>query len=380
MPQYNLLIKGGTVLDGLRTPKGLNMLSFVGLNPLMSYVMGHETAKERPATQAERERMCAILSDGLDAGGCGFSAQILGPDSVQRDFDGTPMITDMMAPEDLLAFAEVLRRKRRGFIQVFGATEELCDASGRPVIWNALVLHADQHGNTYGYYKDKLAWFERANANGQRIFAQTVTAQNNYEFSLRDWNLFDTIPAWREVTMGTVEERMRKMRDPAHRQAIRDSYRPRPLVGSLTTAIADVFIGEGFCDEVRQLEGFTIGEVAARDNKPPIDAMLDIALADGLNTVFVTPPQEIDMEAMREVVNSPFSLPGISDGGAHMKFMTTGRLHDFPAGDWRLSQKAEGYRLTVVNGEVTFEDGECTGKTPGLLLRHGRTAAGALAA
>ena len=50
------------------------------------------------------------------------------------------------------------------------------------------------------------------------------------------------------------------------------------------------------------------------------------------------------------------------------------RLHDFPADDWRLAQKAEGYRLTVVNGEVTFEDGECTGATPGTLLRHGRTA------
>ena len=49
------------------------------------------------------------------------------------------------------------------------------------------------------------------------------------------------------------------------------------------------------------------------------------------------------------------------------------RIHDFPADDWRLAQKAEGYRQTIVNGEVTFEDGECTGATPGTLLRHGLT-------
>ena len=143
------------------------------------------------------------------------------------------------------------------------------------------------------------------------------------------------------------------------------------------------------------------------------------------------------MEAMREVANSPFALPGVSDGGAHMKFITLGRypteflsllvrdhgimdleqahwrlsaypalaagftdrgflregapadilvydyenlkilpaerLHDFPAGDWRLACKAEGYRYTLVNGEVTFEDGKCTGRTPGQLLRHGQT-------
>jgi N-acyl-D-aspartate/D-glutamate deacylase len=141
------------------------------------------------------------------------------------------------------------------------------------------------------------------------------------------------------------------------------------------------------------------------------------------------------MDAMREVVNSPFALPGVSDGGAHMKFITLGRystefltllvrdnglmdleqahwrlsaypaqaagfrdrgflregapadllvydlealeiqapqrLQDFPAGDWRLACKARGYRYTLVNGEVTFIDGECTRRTPGTLLRHG---------
>jgi len=145
------------------------------------------------------------------------------------------------------------------------------------------------------------------------------------------------------------------------------------------------------------------------------------------------------MDDMKECATSPYSLPGLSDGGAHMKFITLGRyptefltmmvrdnqmmdleqahwrlsgysgmaagfkdrgflregapadivvydydglkllppekLHDFPADDWRLAQKADGYKLTMVNGDVTFEGGECTGKTPGTLLRHGRAGA-----
>ena len=32
--------------------------------------------------------------------------------------------------------------------------------------------------------------------------------------------------------------------------------------------------------------------------------------------------------------------------------------------------RAEGYRWILVNGEVTFEDGEATGATPGQLLRN----------
>ena len=425
-----------------RTPKGLNMLSYGSLNPLMSYVMGVEAAKSRPATPEERARMCAMLGEMVDVGACGFSAQLLGAKTVQRDYDGTPMITDLMSEDDLLAFAGVLREKGRGIIQVLGSdeelTEKLCEVSGRPVIWNALVLIADQHGNTYGDYKDKLRWLEDANRRGNRIFAQAVTAQNNYEFSLDTWNLFDTMSAWRTITLGSPEERMRKMRDPEMRKRVRDGYRDTNLIGSLTTGIPDLYIGEGFSEESRALEGMTIGELAERDGKHPIDVMLDVSLADDLRTVFVTPPQEIDMEAMRELANSPFALPGISDGGAHMKFLTMGRyptefltdlvrdndimdleqahwrlsgypalaagfkdrgvlregapadlivydydalevlpterLYDFPADDWRLAQKAAGYRYTIVNGEVTFEDGECTGATPGRLLRDGHAA------
>ena len=44
--------------------------------------------------------------------------------------------------------------------------------------------------------------------------------------------------------------------------------------------------------------------------------------------------------------------------------------HDLPGGEWRRVQRAKGYRQIIVNGEVTFEDGDCTGATPGHLLRR----------
>ena len=160
-----------------------------------------------------------------------------------------------------------------------------------------------------------------------------------------------------------------------------------------------------------------------------------IAVADELKTIFSRDARPIDLEAVREVIHHPYILPGLSDGGAHMKFLTTGRyptdfisrlvreeglmdleqahwrlsgysaiaagftdrgflregapadvivydydkldslpperLYDFPADDWRLAQKSVGYRWTIVNGEITFEDDKCTGATPGSLLRHG---------
>ena len=45
--------------------------------------------------------------------------------------------------------------------------------------------------------------------------------------------------------------------------------------------------------------------------------------------------------------------------------------HDLAGGEWRRVQRAKGYKAILVNGEVTFDEGECTGATPGKLLRHG---------
>ena len=432
-----------------QTPKGVNVLSYMGLAPLMSWVMGLENAKGRPATPEEQQTMCGLLGEAIDAGACGFSAQIMGEDSVQRDYDGTPMITDIMSPDDLIAFARVLKEKGRGFIQVLGADfelfEKVAEISGRPVIWNTLEFGTDQQGNTYGYWRDILKWLEDCNSRGNQIYGHAVTCNIESQFSLDEWNLFDGIPSWRDVTLGTLAERMLKMRDPILRQALKDDFdsirakqkeRPTdPINGAFFTAIMDMVLAEAQTPENKNLEGYTVGEIAQKQNRHPVDVMLDISISEGLKTVFQRTPPEVDMEAMRETINSPFILPGLSDGGAHMKFLTTGRyptdfigrlvrdnklmdleqahwrlsgysalaagftdrgflregspadiivydydklnslpperLHDFPANDWRLVQKSEGYRLTIVNGEVTFEDGECTGRTPGELLRHG---------
>jgi N-acyl-D-aspartate/D-glutamate deacylase len=44
-------------------------------------------------------------------------------------------------------------------------------------------------------------------------------------------------------------------------------------------------------------------------------------------------------------------------------------VFDLPAGGRRLVQRVDGYRATVVAGDVTFENGEPTGARPGRLVR-----------
>ena len=102
-----------------RTPKGVNVLALFGLNPLLLNVMGIDS-KGRSATDAEMQRMREILREAMEAGACGFSTQRGGEDSIQRDYDGTPMITDIQPKEDVLKLASVLGEVGRGFIQGAG--------------------------------------------------------------------------------------------------------------------------------------------------------------------------------------------------------------------------------------------------------------------
>src|SRR5271157_2019980 len=63
-------------MDSLdRAPKGVNCIQYMPTASLMTYVMGLEAAKTRPATEKERAEMARLLDEGMDAGLCGFSIQ-----------------------------------------------------------------------------------------------------------------------------------------------------------------------------------------------------------------------------------------------------------------------------------------------------------------
>ena len=57
---------------------------------------------------------------------------------------------------------------------------------------------------------------------------------------------------------------------------------------------------------------------------------------------------------------------------ANLKLHAPEMVVDLPAEGRRLIQKADGYKHTIVSGEVTFEDGRPTGAMPGKVVRGGQ--------
>jgi N-acyl-D-aspartate/D-glutamate deacylase len=98
-----------------RTPKGVNVLPYVPLGPLLAWELGLDDAKAgREPTPAEMAELKRLLHEAMDAGACGWSAQRLPPTgglANQRDYDGTPMPTDLMSDATALEFAKVLAER-----------------------------------------------------------------------------------------------------------------------------------------------------------------------------------------------------------------------------------------------------------------------------
>jgi len=57
---------------------------------------------------------------------------------------------------------------------------------------------------------------------------------------------------------------------------------------------------------------------------------------------------------------------------SNLKLHAPEMIFDLPAGGRRLVQKADGYKCTILSGEVTFEDGKSTGALPGKIVRAGQ--------
>ena len=323
-------------LDTLeRIPKGVNCLSYVPLAPLMTWVMGLEAAKSRRATDAEIAEMQRLIHEAMDAGACGWSTQRLGENSVQADYDGTPMVTDIMSDNECLALAEVLAERDEGFIQITQFTgdldadlefqSKLAATARRPILHNLIAVNrqnADIH-------RSRMKWLEECNARGEPIFGQAATIRAAFTFTLEDWNLYDSSPAWNYATTGTREEKLEKFADPEVRANIRaeidEAIKKLGQTQALGGPIEELLIQDlAHKPELEHYVGMTVGQVAEARGVHAVDAMLDLALETDLAAEFLTPMREQNDEWTAEMMSSPYVVPGVSDGGAHTKFLTAG--------------------------------------------------------
>ena len=416
-------------LDSLdRQGLGVNVGALVPFSPLRGYVLGMMDARERTSvTEAELNQMKQILYDGMKAGAFGLSAD---KNLEDRTEDGGWLPSHVASKEEFLALSQVLGQFGVGHIgwtigisndkaEQRAMLEEMVKMSGRPL---HVVLGDDE-----GY-----EWLERMRGEGLAVIAQEASVPIVLEFKLSEYNLFDYMPHWVQPLVGTREERIAKLSEDGVRVGMKQDVIDSP---NDRTDWTQVLVSEVAQERNLKYEGRMIADIAESEGKEPLDAFLDIALDEDLETEFVHPGGVLPPEQMAKNINSPYTHISVSDGGAHTRFlvgsvwpvyflghwvrdqqiMSLEQAHhkisalpawfadmknrgtlrigdfadvmvynqdelgflydkpqfatDFPGGEKRLVQYPTGMRYILVNGNVTFQENECTGALPGKLLR-----------
>ena len=411
---------------------GLNVAGLVAFTPLRHYVLG-EASFERQATAEEIATMRRLLQEAMEAGAFGFTT------TTSRNhvgYEGRPLACRNASQAELVGLCHALREVGRGTIEIIlnsGGMHLLDDAdiallrkltqeSGRPVTWLALFARPGEPD----FHDQNLAklgnLIERAMP---QVTPRPIVGQGD----LRTPSMYGSFLSWQAAFHRSVSEQMALYQQPAFRQAFVEELRSRKrehIWGQMRVL-------EVQKPDLQAYVGKTILDIAQAEGKQPVDAYLDLAIADDLQTRFQTANFNYDQEGVERLVRDDRCLIGLSDGGAHVDFicdvgyatalldiwvrqrqvltlekavhkltavpaslfgipnrglLAEGKVadlvlfdpatvaakppvyaYDFPRHGRRLISKADGIVATFVAGTQVFDRGEHTGALPGRVLR-----------
>jgi N-acyl-D-aspartate/D-glutamate deacylase len=361
-------------LDALSQRRGINVGALVGHSGVRRYVMGEAASQRAEATPEELAAMQRLVRDGMRAGALGFSTAPTGRG------DPAGAATDA----ERWALASVLGELGTGLLQVSGGApggvaasrqtaRELSRRTGRPAIYNLVSQEIDKPDG----WKEHLHWLAESFKAGARAYGSCVSVTAGPIFNLRlgldvpqdedlisPHSIFQGMPTWDAVMALPSQERMRSFRDATTRKALSAEAvegtvaQERPGTDRRGRArgffnrrwdLVQVFMTAQ--ERNRPLEGKSVERMAKEQGKTTMDAFLDLSLDEDLQTYFICVDRNTDVEAQRQILGSPYTVIGTTDGGARPHTMDRYEYSTRLLGYWVREQQIMSleeavYRLT----------------------------------
>jgi N-acyl-D-aspartate/D-glutamate deacylase len=314
-------------LDRVDGSLAVNAGFLVGHSAVRRSVMG-AAASERPSNPDEMDAMRASVRDALDAGALGFSSSW---SNTHSDGDGTPVPSRFATIGELLDLCAVVGSfdgRSIEFIPPVTAnfTTEDIDVMTRmsleadaPLNWNVLSITQD----TIDSWHTKLVASDVASSRGASVTALVLPMPTSARLSFATGFVFDGVPGWERVMALPLDERVEAMSDPWEGQRL--AAAAEAVRGPLAKPVdwAGKRIVECHDPALREYEGRMVDDVARAEGKSPFDTLVDLAVADGLQTVFAHARPEPDgvWEARIQACRDPRTVIGASDAGAHLDLL-----------------------------------------------------------
>ena len=313
-------------LDHIRPKLGINVGALIGHSAIRLFVMG-AASQERAAEPEEIEAMCELVEESMAAGALGISSSY-----VDMDENGNPVPSQYADIHEKIALAKAMAKSGRGIWQIvpffpdlnreLDNIRELGDislAAGipcslQPVLSSPTSPHAEEI----------IAALEEQRDRGARVYGQVMPRCFDLNMRLSETSmLLFALPQWKSIMDLPASERLAKFSDPAARDLLVSEMKN---AAGMSGALPFLTVGDVHSKANEVYKGKYLAEIAESEGKEIGDVILDIAIADKLETEFqLKNVINADKAAVAELINHPLCHFGASGAGAHItQFCGTG--------------------------------------------------------
>ncbi len=400
---------------------GINIAGMVGHSAVRYYVMGDRSFADQ-ASDAEKHEMAAIVAKAVDEGAIGFSTNRFEPHKAP---DGRSIPGTFADASELVEIAKAVAQ-RNGLMQAVGASGDILkaitDQGGSRTLFS------------YGVGGDKGAGMKAANGLDKLCEGRDLTAISQVKGTGFMFGLQCSLPfrgeTWEKVRALDLKGRVAAINDSDTRvKLIAEGDTRLPLQNVYYLGAAEIpnltaprhecvqvlakSRDESFVEMFLRLSRETNGRALFNFRLfcPDLDELGDLFRSTGnvlpsLGDAGAHVSQIIDAdwatfvlkhwikekkvytlaEGIRRMTSDPARVMGLKDRGvlavgkrADVNVFDLDRVtqlqpeivHNFPGGAPHFTQRARGYKATLVNGQIKLRDDELTGARAGMLLRHG---------
>jgi len=318
MPEY---------LDALDGPKDMDIAAQVPHGALRLHVMGERGAVRDTATPDEIAEMGSLAAEGIRAGALGFTTSRTTNHKTATGYF-TPTLT--AARQELVGIAEAIGTTGAGVLQLvsdfgdlhgeFAMLRAMVESSGRPLSFS---LAESPRG--YGFHRALLAEIEQAQADGLSITGQTavrpIGVLLGFECTL---NPFMRNPVYREIAELDLATRTAMLRDQAFRDrllSVANDQREGDLLGGRLIHKYELMYVLGDSPSYEPDPASNIAAQAEQLGVNAAEVALDALLEHNGTAMLWLPFTNFgqgNLDGTRELLTHPYTVPGLSDGGAHV--------------------------------------------------------------
>jgi N-acyl-D-aspartate/D-glutamate deacylase len=268
--------------------------------------------------------MCTVVRESLEAGAVGLATSFA---PTHLGIDGKPVPSRLADFAEFEAMARVLAALRRGVVAVtpgsgfFREIYAFQRRVGVPVTYTALLAIP-------GFWQMGSRLNDEETAQGADVWPQVSCRKITMQLRMSDPFQFNQAPSFAALMGKPRAARLAAYRDPA--------WRERALTELAKTALPPRWESIEVAETERHaaLVDRRVAELAAERGTTPFDVMLDLSLAENLETRFRCIQSNDDEAGIAHLLQSKHVALGLSDAGAHVGQLCDAALPTDLLGSW----------------------------------------------